>query len=68
MFLISLKYHVLGWGRPSLLSPERILDCDIAVHSDGQQTEDGALCEHEQKAGDEQATVKVGTEPHTGYG
>lgn len=57
-----------GEKRSSLHSPERVLDCNVAVQSDGQQTEDGALCEHEEKAGDEQAAVKVGAETHTGYG
>ena len=45
-----------------LPSPERVLDGDVAVHSDGQKAEDGALGEHEHEAGDEQAAVEVCTE------
>lgn len=46
-------------------SPEWVLDGDVAVYSDGQQTEDGALGEYEDEAGDEQAAKEVGTETGT---
>lgn len=42
--------------------PEWDLDGDVAVDSDGQQAEDGALGEDQHKAGDEQAAVEVGAE------
>lgn len=42
-------------------SPEWFLDGDVAVHSDGQQAEYGALGEHKNEASDEQAAVEVGT-------
>ena len=43
--------------------PQRDLDCNVAVHSDGQQAEDGALSENQHEAGDEEAAVEVGAEP-----
>ena len=47
---------------PLLRSPERSLDGNVAVHSDGQQAEDGALSEHQHEAGNEQAAMEVGAE------
>lgn len=55
----SLQY---SWCLPS---PERVLDCNVAVYSDGQQAEDGALSEYEDEASDEQAAEEVGTEAGT---
>ena len=49
-------------------SPEWVLYSDVAVDSDGQQAEDGALGEDEDEAGDEEAAEKVGTEADTGVG
>lgn len=46
-------------------SPEWVLDSDVAVYSDGQQAEDGALGEYEDEASDEQAAKEVGTEAGT---
>lgn len=42
----------------TLISPEWDLDCDVAVDSDGQQAEDGALREHEDEAGNKQAAME----------
>lgn len=41
------------------ISPERDLDGDVTVDSDGQQAEDGTLREHQDEAGNEQAAVEV---------
>lgn len=49
----------------SFPSPEWFLDSDVAVHSDSQQAENGALGEHQDETGDEQAAVEVGTEAGT---
>ena len=46
-------------------SPEWVLDSDVAVHSDGQQAEDGALGKYEDEARDEQAAEEVGTKANT---
>lgn len=55
----SLQY---SWS-VSILSPEGIVDGNVAVHGDSQQAEDGALSEHEDKASNEQASVEVGAKP-----
>lgn len=47
-------------------SPEWVLDSDVAVHSNSQQAEDGALGEDEHEASDEQAAEEVGTEARAG--
>lgn len=53
------------WFAPFLNLPEWVLDRDVAVYSDGQQTENGALGEHEDEASDKQAAMKFSTETHT---
>lgn len=40
-------------------SPQWDLDGNVPIHSNGQQTEDGALCEDQHKAGDEEASMKM---------
>lgn len=42
--------------------PEWYLDCDVAVYGDGEEAEDGVLCENQDEARDEQAAVEVGAE------
>lgn len=60
-----LQIHkISATSQPSLeeatrISPERDLDGNVAVGSDGQQAEDRALREHEDKAGNEQAAIEV---------
>lgn len=54
----QLKFHYF-------LSPEWVFDCNVAVHSNSQQTKDGALSEHEDEASDEQAAVEICTETST---
>lgn len=49
------KYPLHHW-------PEWYLDCDVTVYCDGQQAKDGALCENQHEAGDEQAAIEVGAE------
>ena len=51
----------------SFYSPEWVFYCNVAVHSNSQQTEDGALSEHKDKASDEQAAIEVTTEAHTDF-
>lgn len=42
--------------------PEWYLDRDVTVYGNGQQAEDGVLCENQHEAGDEQAAIEVGAE------
>lgn len=50
-------------SRHQAVVSERDLDGDVPVDGDGQQTEDGALRQHQHEAGDEEAAVEVGAEP-----
>lgn len=52
-------------GKKRLFSPEWVLDCDVAVHSNSQQTKNGALGENEDEASNEQAPMEFSTETHT---
>lgn len=56
MILLLLSVKVLP------CSPERVLDSNVSVHSDGQQAKDGALGEHEDEAGNKEASIEVSTE------
>lgn len=56
MILLLLSVKVLS------CSPERVLDSNVSVHSDGQQAKDGALGEHEDEAGNKEASIEVSTE------
>lgn len=63
---ICVSVSVFSTG--NVTSPEWVLDSDVAVHSDSQQAEDGALGEHKDEASDEQAAVEVGTEADADVG
>ncbi len=56
------KLFLFQFSVLSFHSPEGVLDSDVAVYSDSQQAEDGALGEYEDEASDEQAAIEVGTE------
>lgn len=55
-----------AWQVPSaaLDSPERDLDTEVAVDSNCQHGQDGALSEDEDRAGDHEAGVEVGLWPN----
>lgn len=45
-------------------SPERDLDSEVTIHSDSEQSQDGALGEDEDRAGHHEAGVEVGLWPN----